>query len=98
MQVLDACEALNAKLCVELTYSGRERVIEVHAVGYTRENKLILRAYQVRGGSSGGDAAGWKLFRLDEVSSAKITEEASEAPRDGYRRNDPAMIRIVCQV
>ena len=61
------CEAIKAKCRVEINYSGRARVIEAHAVGYTRDDKAIMRAWQVRGGSAGGDSSGWKLLRLDEI-------------------------------
>ena len=98
MKLTEACEALKAKQCIELKYSGRDRVVEVHAAGYTREEKPIMRVWQIRGGSAGGDFSGWKLLRLDEVASAKVLDEASNAPRPGYKRGDPAIHRIVCQV
>lgn len=92
------CEALRTNSRLEIGYSGRARVIEVHTVGYTRDDEPTMRAWQVRGGSAGGDSSGWKLFRLNEISSAKILDEKSEAPRVGYKRGDPAIQRIVCQV
>jgi hypothetical protein len=39
-----------------------------------------------------------KLMRADETFSAHPTDEASQAPRAGYKRDDAAMDRIVCQV
>jgi|SRR6185437_11139893 len=98
MKILEACEALKAKRSVTLKYSGRERVVEIHAVGYTREEQPIMRVWQVRGGSAGGDSSGWKLLRLDEITSAKLWDEKSEAPRPGYRKGDPAISKIVCEV
>jgi hypothetical protein len=44
------------------------------------------------------DPSGWKLLRLDEITSAKILDEKSAAPRSGYRKGDPAILRIVCEV
>ena len=98
MKLSEACEALNAKQRIELKYSGRDRVVEVHTAGYTRDEKPIMRVWQVRGGSAGGDSSGWKLLRLDEIASFKILDEKSEAPRPGYRKGDPAIQRIVCQL
>jgi len=37
-------------------------------------------------------------MRLDEVRSAHIIDEKSEAPHHGYKRGDPAMERIRCQL
>jgi hypothetical protein len=98
MRLTEACEALKAKRCIELKYSGRDRVVEVHAAGFTRDEKPIMRVWQVRGGSAGGDSSGWKLLRLDEIGSAKILDEKSEAPRPGYRKGDPAINKLVCEL
>jgi hypothetical protein len=98
MKLAEACEALNATRCVQFRYSGKDRVVEVHAAGYTREGKPIMRAWQVRGGSEGGDPSGWKLFRLDEISSVEFLEEKSKAPRNGYKRGDPAIDKLVCEI
>jgi hypothetical protein len=93
----DACEALKNKKCIELRYSGKLRVVEIHAVGYTKDNNPIMRIWQVREVNAGSSPS-WKLLRLDEVESARVVEEESKAPRPGYKRGDPAMQRILCQV
>lgn len=93
-----ACEALRRGKRLELRYDGYSRVVEVHAVGVTKEDHGIIRVYQVRGGSASHDPVGWKLFRTDEVSSAHIMEESSDAPRRGYKRGDKAMERIKCEI
>ena len=98
MDISRACEALKLKRRLELRYSGRDRAVEVHAAGFTKEGKPLMRVWQVRGQSASGDTSGWKLFRLDEISTANLLEEASEAPRPGYHRGDPAMTRIVCEI
>ena len=57
-----------------------------------------MRVWQVQGGSVGGTSVGWKLLRMDEAAELKISEDASEAPREGYKKGDPAMTRIFCEV
>jgi hypothetical protein len=98
VKLTEACEALNAKQRIEFKYSGRDRVVEVHAAGYTRDESPIMLVWQVRGGSTGGDSSGWKLLRLDEIGSSKMLDEKSEAPRPGYRKGDPAIAKIVCEI
>ena len=93
-----ACAALRAGKCLELRYDGFSRIVEVHAAGYTKDGNAIMRVWQVRGGSVSGERTGWKLMRADETFSAHLTEERSQAPRQGYKRADVAMDRIVCQV
>lgn len=97
MHVQAACDALRTGKCLEIFYDGYSRIVEVHAVGYTAENSAVMRVWQVRGGSASGERSGWKLLRLDETRRVSITSEASAAPRMGYRKEDTAMDRIVCQ-
>ena len=98
MLIDTACQALRQGKRLELRYDGYSRCLEVHACGYTKQGHAILRGWQVSGGSASGERQGWKLMRLDEVSVAHVSRETSEAPRRGFKRGDPAMARIVCEV
>jgi hypothetical protein len=99
MIIAQACEALAAGRCLELRYDGYSRVVEVHAVGLTSERNWVMRVWQVRGGSVSNERVGWKLLRLDEASSAVITNERSMAPRVDYKRGDKIMVGgIKCQL
>ena len=93
-----ACTALRAKKCLELRYDGFTRVVEVHAVGVTKDGNEVMRVWQVRGGSNSRKPAGFKLLRLDEAFTAHMTDEQSNAPRPDYKRGDPAMKIIYCEV
>jgi hypothetical protein len=93
-----ACAALHAGKCLELQYDGYSRVVEVHAVGTSTANNLVMRVFQIRGGSVSGERTGWKLMRLDEAISAHVIDEPSQAPRSGYKRGDRDMVVIRCQI
>jgi len=93
-----ACEALDTGRCLEIRYDGFTRTVEVHAVGTTKEGNAVMRVWQVRGGSVHNEPIGWKLLRLDETLGLTILDEASQAPRPGYRRNDRVMQNIICQL
>ncbi len=99
MQASIACQALRAKLCLDLRYDGFSRLVEVHAVGTSKDGHGIILAWQVGGGSASGQSVGWKLFRLDAVRSAHLSETASLAPRQGYKRGGSQMQGgIICQL
>jgi hypothetical protein len=94
-----AREALTEGRCPEVRYDGYARVVEVHACGYTRDGNAVMRVWQVRGDSTSGQRTGWKMLRLDESQAlAILQDEASEAPRPGYKRGDVDMSRIVAEV
>jgi len=93
------CDAMNAGKCLELRYDGYSRIVEVHAVGRSREGFWLMRVWQVRGGSFHNESIGWKTMRLDEGFSAYLSDEKSMAPRPGYKRGDRAMTGgIKCQL
>lgn len=98
MSIEIACKALHQGKHLELGYNGFSRIVEVHAVGYTKDDNAIMRVWQVSGGSNSGEGTGWKLMRLDKALSPCITDEQSEAPRSGYKRGDPVMQVISCQI
>lgn len=93
-----ACEALANNKRLAITYDGFTRVVEVHAVGTTKDDFPIMRAWQVRGGSVSGNPSNWRLFRLDRTWSYAILDEVSEAPRTGYKRGDRDIAVIRCQI
>ena len=93
-----ACAALKSGHCLEIRYDGFIRIVEVHAVGYTKEGNPIMRVWQISGGSGSGEPSGWKLLRLDETLGLGPIGEPSAAPRQGYRQGDKVMSRIVCQL
>lgn len=92
------CDAITRKRCLTLRYDGFSRLVEAHACGASTAGHLVVRVWQVSGGSVHNERTGWKLLRLDEIRSLAIADEPSHAPRSGYRRGDRDMTRIVCQI
>ena len=93
-----ACDAVAKGKCLQVSYDGYSRLVEVHVVGETTAGHDAMRVYQVRGGSNSNERIGWKLLRLDEALGATVTDEVSHAPRPSYNRNDSHMARIYCRV
>ena len=85
--------AINRKECLKVFYDPGFREIEPHALGYSSENHLLLRAYQTAGESASGEHVNWKLFRLDRMRSVEKSELPFEGPRPGYKKGDKAMTR-----
>jgi hypothetical protein len=83
---------------MQFRYSGTIRVVEVHAAGYSKENKPIIRAWQVRGGSKSGNLTPWRTFNSDQIFDPQLLDEKSDAPRPGYVRGDQAIHRISCEL
>lgn len=92
------CLALNTGVRLELRYDGFVRVVEVHAVGISTAGNPCMRVFQVRGGSVSGEPVGWKMMVLDKAFTMHLTEEVSQAPRQGYAKNDRGMSVIHAQL
>ena len=93
-----ACEALRSGHVLELQYDGYSRSVEVHAVGFTKEDNAVMRVWQLSGGSASNEPVGWKLLRLNEATGAIVTHQKSLAPRPGYKPGDTVMKQITCQL
>ena len=98
MLVQTACEALRSGHVLELQYDSYSRLIEVHAVGFTKDDNAIIKAWQVGGGSVSNEPTGWKLLRLDDITGAVVTHQKSLAPRSDYQAGDEVMQVITCQL
>jgi hypothetical protein len=98
MWVQTACDALRSGHILQLQYDGYIRDVEVHAVGYTKDDNAIMRVWQVGGGSVSNEPVGWKVLRLDEATGAFVTKQKSCAPRFGYRPGGKVMSVIQCQL
>lgn len=83
--------AIEGHKILELHYPPGSRLIEPHAVGYSADGNLLLRAYQTEGASSSGEHEHWKLFRLDRAGILSPNGEGFSGPREGYRKGDKAM-------
>jgi hypothetical protein len=99
MKQLDTISrALAMGLCVQLTYGGHDRVVEVHAYGCNKDDKPIVRVWQVHGNSTSGASSGWKLLRLNEAQNLVVLDQPSQAPRLGYKPRDKAMQQVIAEV
>lgn len=83
--------AIEGRQILEIHYSPGKRVIEPHALGYSAEGNLLLRAFQVEGASASGEHTDWKLFRIDRAGRIGPSGVSFDGPRPEYRRGDRAM-------
>ena len=83
--------AIRNKQLIELDYKPGWRLIEPHALGYSADGNLLLRAYQIEGASASGEHEWWKLFRVDRAESADPSDASFDGPRPEYKRGDRAM-------
>ncbi len=91
MTLDDIITAIRKRARIWIDYDPGVRLVEPHAVGRSREGKLLLRAFQTQGASASGEHVNWKLLRLDRLKSYSPSEETFDGPRGGYKRGDSAM-------
>jgi len=93
------CTAIDSGHRVECHYHGGLRLLEPLCCGVIAPGNIeVLDCYQVSGYSEIDEPTGWKLFRVSEISSLKITEEPFSANRPGYHPDYSSMTAIYCRV
>lgn len=90
--------AIQQRRVVTFTYHGHFRTVEPHCVGVDRHGVAKLRGYQTSGGSDSGKPIDWKLFIVQDIRSATMSEAVFSSARTGYKPGDPAMRRIDAQL
>ena len=85
------CRAIENCHLIELRSRWGSRKVEPHAYGRNDNGHELLRAYQISGASESGERQGWKLFRLDEITSLHVLEDGFSGARRGYKRGDKAL-------
>ena len=91
-------DAILNRTPLTISYQGLDRTIEVHAHGLSKKGEEVIRAYQTSGGSESGQSAGWKLFKVAGIMNIRPNGLAFGGPREGYKRDDSAMISIFGQL
>ncbi len=92
-----ACEALQAKRRLAITYDGHSRIVEVHCVGTSTAGNPVMRAWQVSS-TKPGAVPEWRLFKLSKAWRYAVMDEISQAPRPGYKPRDSAIPFPRCKV
>ncbi len=92
------CEAIKNRKLLEFYYDGHHRIVEPFTLGVSHKNNDVLSVYQVRGGSESGSSNPWRLFNLEEIENIRISDEFFAGSREGYRKGDPRMSVIHCEI
>lgn len=91
-------KAIKNRDVVVIYYDGDEpggrglRTIEPVCLGRSKADNEVLRAWDLEGASHTGykgeqPIPGWRIFRLDKITSFKPTGEKFNTPRPGYNPN-----------
>ena len=92
------CDAIRERRLIRFYYDGGQREVEPHCYGQGKSGHDLLRGYQVSGVSRSGEAVGWKLFRVDEMTGLSASADRFSAARAGYDRFDDAMTQVYCSL
>lgn len=102
-----AQDAIKKKQIVIISYDGDEpggkglREIEPVALGKSKKNNLVIRAWDEEGASHRGylgvrPMPGWRMFKLEKILSWQPTGETQETARPNYNSNgDKDMISVI---
>ncbi|WP_271896299.1 hypothetical protein [Candidatus Phyllobacterium onerii] len=93
-----ACQALREGKCLEVHYKGTTRIVEVHAAGVKKDQHQAVFGWQLRNMSKINDEPDWRLMSVKDMSSVRLLDQISDAPRKGYKHNEAGLERFICQV
>ena len=90
--------AIRDKKLLSFTYDGYSRVVEPHAYGRDRKGDLMLRAFQVQGGSKSNNPVDWKVFCEHDMRTVQVLNQHFASPRPGYKRGDKLFAHIIAEL
>lgn len=97
MNIEHLTSAVEDRKVLAFEYDDQPRLVEPHAIGLNKKQQLVMRGYQVTGGSATA-SEGWKLFTLDKVDHFHTLDLTSHAPRAGYKAGDKGMVQILAEL
>jgi hypothetical protein len=77
-------EAIETFLLLEFDYNDLARIVEPYELGVSKDGYHLLRCYQIGGESSHKRINGWKIFRLDYMSSVEVSDVDFIASQEYY--------------
>lgn len=90
--------AMQAGVVVAFNYDGKDRQVEVHAIGTsTKDGTLVCRGVQI-GGEASRPLPQWTLFTIGKMNHLTLVAADSAAPREGYTQNDSQMSTILSEI
>ena len=98
MIIDEICRSIRERKLLSIYYEGEYRRIEPHVYGESVAGNVLIRAYQIEGFSRSGESHFWKLFDQDKITFINLLDERFPGPRDDYKRDDPAIAKIYCQL
>jgi len=91
------CDAIRLRHVIRLVYRGGVREVEPYVYGRGSAGDELLRAYQLRGVSR-SSTTGWKMFRVENISSVSVTFEPFAPSRAGYDPADAVITFVNCRI
>ncbi len=85
--------AISERRVLTFWYGGEPRRVEPHCYGRDTRGHDALRAWELS-----GSEPGWKLFHVTKMTGLQATAERFQWPRPGYKRGDPIMRQIYCEL
>jgi hypothetical protein len=92
------CQAILQRRLLAFDYQGRPRVVASYCHGVTRAGDEVLRAVQVAGSSRSGRFGTGKLWKISEMRSVRLLDDAFVPDDPDYQPDDTAMSKIHCRI
>jgi hypothetical protein len=86
-------DSIRQKRRLRFIYNGTRRIAEPQCYGIGTRGTELLRAHQIEGGSQREP-----LFDVSKIEDLMALDEFFTRPGPHYKKNDSAMVTILCQL
>jgi hypothetical protein len=92
------CEAIRERRLLEFDYDGKHRVTEPYCHGISTTGKQSVRALQVGGATRPGGFGFGKMWTIEKMTDARVSETSFVPDDPNYNPDDSAMSVIHCRI
>ncbi|WP_449258571.1 hypothetical protein [Chlorobium limicola] len=94
------CKAITSRKVLSVFFQGDDgyRLLEPYCLGIASNGIKVLHAYQISGYSNSESTSGWKLFRIDSLEFANLTDHLFAESRPECGKQMHAIESVICRL
>ncbi len=88
--------AIQQRSAITFTYKGAQRTVHPHRLGKSKTGNVLLRAWEKE--EEGVPVNGWRLYKVQEIKSARLIEATSFEIAPNYKSPDSSIPTVFLEI